>query len=31
MAWTCGLIAILSLEDEEEDEDKTVDGEDDVG
>ena len=31
MAWTCGLIAILSLEDEEENEDKTADGEDDVG
>ena len=31
MARTCGLTAILSLEDEEENEDKTADGEDDVG
>ena len=31
MARTCGLTTILSLEGEEENEDKTVDGEDYVG
>ena len=31
MARTCGLTTVLSLEDEEENEDKTVDGEDYVG